>query len=266
MILKEITDYLEQVAPLRFQESYDNAGLIVGDRDMEVSGVMVSLDATEAVIEDAIAQNCNVVVSHHPIVFKGIRKFNPHYYVDKAVIKAIKHDVALYAIHTNLDNVLQDGVNQKIGQRLGLSDIKPLKQHPAGPMETAYELGSGAIGSVSPGMSGSEFISYVKKRMSLKVIKHTKILENEITKVALCGGSGSFLLPQAISAGAQVFITADYKYHEFFDANGEIMIMDIGHYESEYYTIELLHELLSKKFPNFAARCTKVVTNPVFYS
>lgn len=266
MILKEITDYLEQVAPLRFQESYDNAGLIVGDKNMKVSGVMVSLDATEAVIDDAIAQNCNVVVSHHPIVFKGIRKFNPNYYVDRAVIKAIKHDVALYAIHTNLDNVLQDGVNQKIGKRLGLSDIKPLRQHAAAPMEAAYELGSGATGTLSPSLSGSELIAYVKDKMGLQVIKHTEVLDQKITKVALCGGSGSFLLPQAISAGAQVFITADYKYHEFFDANGEIMIMDIGHYESEYYTIELLHELLSKKFPNFAARSTKVVTNPVFYS
>ena len=156
MILKEITDYLEQVAPLRFQESYDNAGLIVGDKSMDVSGVLVSLDATEAVIDDAIAQNCNVVVSHHPIVFKGIRKFNPNYYVDKAVIKAIKHDVALYAIHTNLDNVLQDGVNQKIGQRLELSDITPLRAHPAASMETTYDLGSGAIGTLSPGLSGSE--------------------------------------------------------------------------------------------------------------
>ncbi len=266
MILSEITDYLEQIAPLRFQESYDNAGLIVGDKKMDVSGIMVSLDATEAVIEDAIAHNCNVVVSHHPIVFKGIRKFNPDYYVDRAVIMAIKHDIALYAIHTNLDNVLQDGVNQKIGQRLELSGINPLRPHPSALTESSYELGAGALGSLSSAMSGVEFISYVKDKMSLRVAKHTKILDTPISTVALCGGSGSFLLPAAISAGAQVFITADFKYHEFFDANDEIMIMDIGHYESEYFTIELLHELLSKKFPNFAARCTKVITNPVFYS
>jgi len=266
MILSEITDYLEEVAPLRFQESYDNAGLIVGESDMEVTGVVVSLDATEAVVHDAIEQGCNVVISHHPIVFRGIKKFNHNYYVDKAVISAIKHDLALYAIHTNLDNVLQNGVNEKIAQKLNLSNVRSLRPHPSTHLETAYQVGSGAMGRMSESLDGEAFIAYLKSKMGLKLVRHTRLLENKVSNIAICGGAGSFLLPSAISAGADVFITADYKYHEFFDANDEIVIMDIGHYESEYYTIELLIELLSKKFPNFAPHYTKVVTNPVYYS
>jgi len=248
MILSEITDYLEEVAPLRFQESYDNAGLIVGESDMEVTGVVVSLDATEAVVHDAIEQGCNVVISHHPIVFRGIKKFNHNYYVDKAVISAI------------------NGVNEKIAQKLNLSNVRSLRPHPSTHLETAYQVGSGAMGRMSESLDGEAFIAYLKSKMGLKLVRHTRLLENKVSNIAICGGAGSFLLPSAISAGADVFITADYKYHEFFDANDEIVIMDIGHYESEYYTIELLIELLSKKFPNFAPHYTKVVTNPVYYS
>lgn len=266
MIIKEITDYLESIAPLRFQESYDNAGLIVGDPEMKVTGAIISLDATEEVVDDAIARGCNMVISHHPIIFKGIKKFNPNYYVDRAVIKAIKNDIALYAIHTNLDNVLQHGVNEKIAQRMSLVNIQTLKPHALAPMESAYEVGSGALGDLETSMDGASFIAYLKDKMQLKNVRHTKILDSDISKVALCGGAGSFLLPSAIAAGAQVFVSADYKYHEFFDANDQVMIVDIGHYESEHYTIELIHQLVSKKFPNFAAHYTKVMTNPVFYS
>lgn len=266
MKLSTITSYLEQVAPLRFQESYDNAGLITGDPEMDITGIMVSLDATEEVIDDAIAKGCNLVVSHHPIVFRGIKKFNSNYYVDKAVIKAIKNDIALYAIHTNLDNVLQDGVNQRISKKLELTDVSILRPHPSAHLETSYMVGAGAIGFLKQKMTAKEFIQYVKVKMNLTIVRHTKELAGTIQKVAFCGGAGSFLLDQAIATGADAFITADYKYHEFFDANGEIIILDIGHYESEYYTIELILELISKKFPNFAAHYTKVVTNPVYYS
>jgi len=254
MKLKELIAYLEEVAPLRYQEPYDNAGLITGDPDMELTGVLVSLDATPEVIDEAISKGCNAVVSHHPIVFKGIKKFDPHYYVHKSIIKAIKHDVALYAIHTNLDNVLQNGVNQKITQKLSLQDVKVLRPHPQAHLETLYELGSGAIGKLPSAMGADQLIDHVKSSMSLKMVRHTKKLAGEITQIAVCGGSGSFLLSAAKSAGAQAFITADYKYHEFFDANDEILILDIGHYESEYYT------------NNFAAHCTEAITNPVFYS
>jgi len=266
MKLQELITYLEEVAPLRYQESYDNAGLIVGDPTMEVTEALISLDATPEVIQEAIDKGCNVVISHHPIVFSGIKKFDPRYYVHKAVILAIKHDIALYAIHTNLDNVLQNGVNQKIAQKLALQDINVLRPHPQAHLETRYELGGGAIGQLETPLAAADFIHHVKENMGLKVVKHTKILGNKVSKVAICGGSGSFLLSSAISAGAQVFITADFKYHEFFDANDQLMILDIGHYESEYFTIELLHGLISQKFHNFAAHCTEAITNPVFYS
>ena len=266
MKLKELIGYLEEVAPLRYQETYDNAGLIVGDPDMDLTGAMISLDATPEVIQEAIDSGCNVVVSHHPIIFKGIKKFDPTYYVHKSVTMAIKHDIAIYAIHTNLDNVLQNGVNQKIADKLSLQDVGVLKPHPQAHLETRYELGSGAIGVLSKALSPQVFIDHVKSSMNLQVIRHTKVLDKKISKVAVCGGSGSFLLAAAKAADAQAFITSDYKYHEFFDANNQIIILDIGHYESEYYTIELLHNLISQKFHNFAAHCTKAITNPVFYS
>ena len=266
MKLKQLVTYLEEVAPLRYQEQYDNSGLIVGDLDMDLTGALISLDATPEVIAEAVERKCNVVVSHHPIVFKGIKKFDPTYYVHQSVITAIKHDVAIYAIHTNLDNVLQNGVNQKIAEKLGLVDIGVLKAHPQAHLETRYDLGSGALGTLTTALSPETFIEHVKTSMGLQVIRHTKKLKQMVKTVAVCGGSGSFLLSSAKEASAQDFITADYKYHEFFDTNDEIMIMDIGHYESEYYTIELLHSLISQKFHNFAAHCTKAITNPVFYS
>ena len=265
MILQQITDYLEEIAPLRFQESYDNSGLIVGDKSTEITGAIISLDCTPSVIMEAKEAGCNLIISHHPIVFSGIKKFNANYYVHKAVILAIKHDIAIYAIHTNLDNVLRSGVNQKIAQRLGLDRLSTLKSHLLNPMETAYEVGAGIIGHLPNPLSESDFLLKLKSDMNASVIRHTSLLDKDIQSVAICGGAGSFLLPQAIAAGADIYVTADYKYHEFFDANGQIIIADIGHYESEYYTIELLLGLLTKKFPNFAARSTTVVTNPVNY-
>lgn len=265
MKLFEITNYLEEVAPLRFQENYDNSGLLVGHKEMEITGAMISLDATEAIVDEAIANGCNLVISHHPILFRGIKKFDPSFYVDQAIIKAIKNDVALYAIHTNLDNVLNYGVNQKIAQKLRLQEVNVLKSHGNAPMEINYEVGAGAVGNLEEEMNPTDFLAYLKDKMSLKMIKHTQLLEENIKRVAVCGGSGSFLLSAAKDSGAQAFITSDFKYHEFFDANNELVIIDIGHYESEYFTIELIFELISKKFPNFAAHYTKQITNPVFY-
>ena len=265
MKLNEIINFLEEIAPLRFQEGYDNSGLILGDPEESIRGAIVSLDCTERVVREAIENNCNLVISHHPIIFRGIKQFDHNNYVEKAVMLAIKHDIAIYAIHTNLDNVLQNGVNQKIAQKLHLQDIVTLRPHVSAHLETNYELGSGAIGRLSKELDPIDFLDRIKDQMNLKNIRHTKILNRKISKIAVCGGSGSFLLPAAKKAGADVFITADFKYHEFFDANDEIIIIDIGHYESEYFTIELLIELISNKFPKFAARYTKVITNPVFY-
>lgn len=263
--LSDITNYLEQIAPLRFQEGYDNSGLLVGQSGLEITGAIISLDATEEVIDEAISKQCNLVISHHPIIFKGIKKINSDFYVDRAIIKAIKNDIAIYAIHTNLDNVLRQGVNEKIAHKIGLQNVSVLRPHPSAPLEASYQLGAGAIGSLQAPVSEDQFLLHLKSKMRLNMIKHTALLGRQIVKVAVCGGTGSFLLSHAKEAGADIFITADFKYHEFFDANHEIIIADIGHYESEYFTIELLIELLSKKFPKFAAHYTNVVTNPVYY-
>ena len=361
--IKDITHFLETIAPLSYQESYDNAGLIVGDSTASVTNVLVSLDCTEAVVDEAIAKNCNLIVAHHPIVFKGLKKFNGRNYVERTVIKAIKNDIAIYATHTNLDHVV-GGVNFMIAERLGLQNVRilaPKKDllmklvffvpvenapevvealHKVGvgqignydhcsfsvngtgtfrPNEVAtpfignaneiervnesrvevifpayleatvmrtlnethpyeevahyltllqntnQEVGAGAIGLLSEGISASDFLAYLKQKMQLNVIRHTAICSPIIQKVAVCGGAGGFLLNDAIRQQADVFITADYKYHEFFDADGRILICDIGHYESEVFTKELLQRYLSKKFINFATILSETITNPVNY-
>lgn len=260
MTIKDITTYLESIAPAHLQESYDNAGLIVGDPTTEVTGILTSLDCTETIIEEAKARGCNLVVAHHPIVFRGLKRFNGANYVERTVIKAIKEDVAIYAIHTNLDNVRHQGVNERIAQRLGLENLRLL-----GPKNEEATIGSGMVGDLPTAMTETGFLKHLKFNMEASVVKHTQLLGKEVKTVALCGGAGGFLLQQAKAAEAQVFVTSDYKYHEFFDADGQIVICDIGHYESEQFTTQLLAELLSKKFLTFAVLCTERNTNPVRY-
>lgn len=259
-----VTTFLESIAPPKFQESYDNAGLIVGSTEAEVKGILVSLDSTEAVIDEAISLGCNLIVAHHPIVFKGLKKINGSHYVERVVIKAIKNDISIYAIHTNLDNVLSQGVNQRIGQQIGLTNMAILA-----PKKTSVpgfeEVGAGVIGELPDAMEERKFLLHLKACMQTSVIRHTNLLGNSIRKVALCGGAGSFLVRQAIQHQAQIFISADFKYHEFFEANEKIVIADIGHYESEQFTIDLLTNILSNKFSIFAVHSTKVYTNPVLY-
>ncbi len=346
MKLQKLINYLESIAPSAYQESYDNSGLIVGDPNVSIKGVLICLDSTEDIIDEARKRKCNVVVAHHPIVFKGLKRFNGKNYVERTVMQAIKHDICIYAIHTNLDNVYRNGVNTKIAEKLSLNNLQILApkknlvkfqfyldstqiesyqksankkgaptgfntvhsllavhndrknevaemkyetsvaqnqvgelvryiQNSIGPKALRYntypisesnsEVGSGMIGTLTKPILPATFFKRLKKAMDLKGFKHTAVLDKKISKVAVCGGSGGFLLSQAIRQGADIFITSDYKYHEFFDADGKIIIADIGHYESEQYTIELLHELITKKFSNFASHCTKISTNPVFY-
>jgi dinuclear metal center YbgI/SA1388 family protein len=363
MKLAELTSYLENIAPLAYQEDYDNSGLIVGSPDMEITQALVSLDCTEAVVDEAIAKGCQVIVSHHPIVFKGLKRFNGKSYVERVVEKAIKHDIAIYAIHTNLD-AIDTGVNARICQTLGLTDCRilspkhgllkklvtfvpvdyadkvraalfkagagqignysecsfntdgtgtfkggentdpfvgePGKNHQEAEVrietvypanleskilmalfmehpyeEVAYDLypisnqyqsvGSGMVGELANPMGEAEFLQFVKYKMNASVIRHTNLRGKSVKNVAVCGGSGSFLLKHAIAAGADVFITADFKYHEFFDAEEKIVIADIGHFESEQFTQQLLVEIITKKFTNFAVRLTEVNTNPIKY-
>lgn len=331
MKIKELLHWLESVAPPAYQESYDNSGLIVGDPEAEIKGVLTSLDATEAIVKEAIERGCNVIVAHHPIVFKGLKQLTGQNYVERTIIAAIKNDVAIYAIHTNLDNVFHQGVNSKIAEKIGLQNTailapkRELKKLSAtlpaefavkaqeavrelglavqaglfagqklevvfhGPAQGAIlnalrntlgqmpvydvvalenksvEVGSGLIGTLAEAMPESEFLQHLKTVMQAGCVRHTRLLGRKVQRVAVCGGAGSFLLGQAIAQQADVFVTADYKYHEFFDADGRTVIADIGHFESEQHTIDLIYEIISGKFSTFALHCAKTNTNPVLY-
>ncbi len=264
MKLKALIEFLENLAPPKFQESYDNAGLIVGTPEQEISSVLIALDSTEEVIQEAIDNGHNVVIAHHPIIFSGLKKINGKNYIERAIIKAIKNDIAIFAIHTNLDNVLVNGVNAKIAEKLGLQNIQILV--PKSELsDDNYQVGSGIIGAFANAKTPQEFLAFLKHEMQTSIIRHTKILDQSIKNVAVCGGSGRFLLEKAIQANADAFISADFKYHEFFDANDQILIADIGHYESEQFTIELLQMLINENFSTFAAHSTRMVTNPIKY-
>ncbi len=363
MKISEAISFLESIAPPALQENYDNAGLLTGSPDWECTGIITALDATEAVVLEAIEKNYNCIVAHHPIIFGGLKQINGKTYVERAVIAAIKHDIAIYAIHTNLDNVLV-GVNGRIADQLGLvkravlqpknntlrklfifvpllfaeklrnaifeagagnignysecsfnapgtGTFRPgegthpfsgttgqrtyeeemkvevifpawlerkiieamLRVHPY--EEVAYDIislnnssqttGSGLVGELPEGMSEHELLERVKLSFSLRVIRHTQFTSKMIKKIAICGGAGSFLIGAAAASGADCYITSDIKYHEFFDADGRLLLLDIGHFESEQFTVELLFDVLREKFPTFAVLKTGVFTNPVRY-
>lgn len=259
--IHHILSILEAVAPPHLQESYDNAGLIVGDPDAAVKGVLFCLDSTEAVVDEALSLGCNLVVAHHPIVFRGLKRLNGANYIERTVIKAVQQNVAIYAIHTNLDNVHRQGVNAKIAEKLGLSGTRIL----APKTGADAEIGAGLIGQLSKPMEEQTFLEHVKRAMQTDCVRYTALRGKPVSTVAVCGGAGSFLLPDAIRAGADAFVSADFKYHEFFDAEGKLVIADIGHYESEQFTIELLYEIIREKLPTFALHLTKQSTNPVYY-
>jgi dinuclear metal center YbgI/SA1388 family protein len=363
MTIKEILLFLESRAPYSLQESYDNSGLITGSPEMKSNGAVISLDCTEDVVDEAIKLGFNTIISHHPIVFSGLKRFTGRNYVERTIIKAIKNDIAIISIHTNLDNV-SHGVNGMIAEKLGLINTRildPVKEklykvvtyvphdhaetvlnamfdagaghignysecsfstdgrgtfkanentnpfvgnigerhtesetklevicpkwriesvkkamiqaHPY--EEVAHEItqldnkwdeiGAGMIGELSTAMETSEFLSFLKNKMNTGCVKYTQPISKSISKVAFCGGSGSFLLDKAIQQGADIFISSDFKYHQFFDADGRIIIADIGHFETEQYTIDLLSAWFAEKFPTFATHKTGVVTNPINY-
>lgn len=261
MKVREVIDYLHTIAPNHYQEDYDNSGLLVGEYSAEISAVLVSLDVTEEVLDEAISKGCNLIISHHPIIFGGVKRLTDGNYVQRIIKKAIKNDLNLFAIHTNLDNVYDHGVNTNIAKKLGLKYTSILR--PKAGLDDP-RVGSGIIGNIDP-QEEMAFLDFLKTTMEAQCIKYTKLLGNPITRVAICGGSGRFLLQDAIRQGAQVFISSDFKYHEYFDADGQIVIADIGHFESEQYTTHMLWEILTNKFSSFAAHYTKVNTNPVNY-
>ncbi len=361
--VKTIASFLESVAPLSLQESYDNAGLIVGNPDAEISAALVTIDVTEEVINEAIKKGTGLIVAHHPFVFSGLKKITGKTYVERTLIKAIKNDIAVYAAHTNLDSVT-GGVNSKICEKLGLLNCKILqpsagqlkklvtfipsenaeevreavfnagaghignydycgynlegegsfrgdesthpfvgernnvhyekeirfetifpgylqgeiiaallKSHPYEevaydiyPLENLFEqAGMGMIGNLAEPLSEKKFLALLKEIFNAGCIKHTALKGSPVNKVAVCGGAGSFLLNKAISGGADVIVSGDFKYHQFFDAENKIVIADVGHFESEQFTKELFYELLIKNFPKFAVHFSEVNTNPVYY-
>ncbi len=258
----EVIDYLESIAPLHLQEKYDNSGLLIGSPDQDITGVIISLDCTEKVLDEAIAKGCNLVISHHPLIFYGLKKIIGSTPTERIVKKAIQNDLAIYAIHTNLDNTLPYGVNERIARRIGL-DIDGVLRPLAGSLDLT--LGAGIVGYFSAPVTENQFLHLLKDLMKTSVIRHTGLINKPIQKVAVCGGSGSFLLEDAMKAGVQALVTSDIKYHNFFDADGALLVCDIGHYESEQFTINLLQELISVNFTTFAAHCTGINTNPVHY-
>ena len=258
----EVFEFLESIAPLSLQEKYDNSGLLIGSPDQPVTGAMIALDCTEAVLDEAISKGCNLIISHHPAIFYGVKKITGANMTERVIMKAIKHDLILYAIHTNLDNILTHGVNERIARRLGL-DIDAILRPMAGHPDPA--VGAGIIGYFSNPVSENQFLHLLKDLMKAPVIRHTALTHRPVQKVAVCGGSGSFLLEDARRAGAQALVTGDFKYHAFFEAGDDLLVCDIGHYESEQFTINLLQELISGNFTTFAAHCTGVNTNPVHY-
>jgi len=364
MQIRDITNYLEEIAPLSHQESYDNAGLIVGDFNTNVTSVLIALDVIESVVDEAIEIGANLIISHHPIVFSGLKRFNGNNYIERVVIKAIKNNIAIYAAHTNLDSVIISGVNSKICEKLKLTNTKILspvngklnklavfvpekdvekvrdaifnagagnigkysscsfntiglgsfkaekganphvgdkhkthfekevkievvvpkhilnkvvsemiKVHPY--EEVAYdiyelsnewkEVGAGMVGELTKEMDSLSFLQELKTVFNCNTIKHTEIINKKVKRIAICGGAGSFLLKDAIRTNADVFITGDFKYHQFFDAENRIIIADVGHFESEQFTKDLFYELLTGKFSTFAIHLTNVNTNPIKY-
>ena len=261
MKIKEITNYLETVAPLSYQEEYDNCGLLVGDKNSIVKGVLVTLDCTEAIINEAIETGCNLIIAHHPIIFKGLRKLNGSNYIERTVIKAIKNNIAIYAMHTNLDNV-HNGVSAKIAEKLSLKNcvilsIKAEKHN--------SNVGAGIFGELDELIESKIFLKNLKTILKTDCVRYTSLVKSHVKKVAVCGGSGSFLINKAKALNADIYISADFKYHEFFDAEDNMIIADVGHYESEQFTKDLIYDFLTKKFTKFAVQLSKVNTNPIKY-
>jgi dinuclear metal center YbgI/SA1388 family protein len=259
MKISEIIQHLESIAPPEYQEEYDNSGLITGDVHEDCSGVLVSLDCTEELISEAFEKKCNLIVSHHPLIFRPLRHIAPENGTGKALIAAIRKGITIYAIHTNLDNII-GGVNARIADKIGLINRKILI-----PRTTNHMVGSGLIGDLKSPLSETQLLDQLKAAFRIPMIRYSPLTGKSIRRVALCGGAGSFLISNALQNGADWFISADIRYHEFFGGEGEMVIADIGHFESEQFTMDLLHDVILEKFPNFAVLKSGTVTNPVNY-
>ena len=257
MKVKDVIAVIEEFAPLSIQEGWDNSGLCVGSPEAEVSSVLFALDCTETLVDEAVECGANMIITHHPLIFSGLKKISPEDQVGAAVIKAIKNGIAIYAAHTNADKVMA-GVSGAMAAKLGLTDVAILDEDGEG-------TGLGVVGNLPEPMTSDQVIDLVKEKFGLKMLKSSKPLEGLISRVAMCGGSGGSLIGAAKSSGAQLYISGDISYHNFFTSEG-FMIMDIGHYESEIEIVNILFSLITKKFPTFAVRITQNInSNPIYY-
>ena len=259
--VSDILSYITEIAPLHWQENYDNSGLLVGDANALVDKVLLTLDVTEKVIDEAIENSFHLIISHHPLIFKGLKNILNDNTIGRIITKAIKNDISIAAMHTNLDNSYL-GVNRALAENLGLKDLQILHQNCS---EEGLQIGSGMIGVFDEEMSEKDFLSLVKEKLNVPAIRHSESLNRPIKKVALCGGSGSFLINDAKRCKADAYLTADVKYHDFFDADNEILIVDAGHFETEQFTKQLFADIILKKNPKFAVRISSVKTNSVHY-
>ena len=258
MTIKDVTNFLEEIAPLNQAEDFDNVGLLIGDETKKITGVLVTLDTLEETVDEAISKNCNLIVSFHPIIFSGLKKINGNTYVERVVLKAIQHNIAIYATHTALDNS-KVGVSAKMCEVLGL-----INQQILIPKEDK-NTGMGMIGELQESMSESDFLNYTKMIFNTECIRFSNKIGKSIQKVAVLGGSGSFAIENALMKKADAYISADFKYHDFFKAEEKILLIDVGHYESEQFTKNLLVEYLTKKFTSFAVVLSEKSTNPIYY-
>lgn len=257
--IRDIISAVEEFAPRSFQEEYDNSGIQTApDVDRDCTGVMLSVDVTPGVVDEALASGCNLLLAHHPLLFRGVKSLTGATPVEAALIKAVKGDLAIYCCHTSLDNA-PAGVSARMASMLGLKDVRTLD-------EVGPDTGSGAIGMLEAPLSPREFVALVKETFGSPVARCSDpVAHGTISRVALCGGSGAFLIPKAFGAGADVFLTSDMKYHDFTDWGGRIFLVDIGHHESENCTKDIFHHIITEKFPNFAVRYSLKDTNPINY-
>ena len=260
MTVNDILSCITEIAPLRWQEHYDNAGVQVGDLNAEVHKALICLDITEEIVDEAIAKQCDLIVSHHPLIFHGLKHITPSTYIERAVTKALKHDVAMISMHTNLDNSYL-GVSRVLAERLGLTNLHLLQ-----PSEADPEIcGAGMVGEFDQPMGEEEFLNRVATVIGSPCLKHSALTGRKIKKVALCGGSGTPFMPDALSQKADAYLTADIKYHDFFVPEGNILLVDGGHFETEQFTKDLIKVIIQKKFPTFAAEIAATNTNAVHY-
>ena len=257
MKVKDIIKVIEDFAPLSVQESWDNSGLCVGSPEDEVNGVLIALDCTPELVDEAVACGADLIVTHHPLIFSGLKKISPETQVGRAVIKAVKAGVSIYAAHTSADKVLS-GVSGDMARKLGLEDVEILQKD-------GEDIGLGVVGNLPHSMKSEDVVRFVKERFGLKVAKVSRPLDEPVSRVAMCGGSGGSLIGEARRSGAQLYISGDISYHNFFAEDG-FMIMDIGHYESEIGIVDILFSLIKKNFPTFAVRITQNInSNPIYY-